>query len=59
MTQVKIDAGVALQEAQALVEYYRNRCLIQAQAIADLQAQVKALTPDPVDGEIITEEGAE
>lgn len=43
MTQtIPIDPRVALTEAQALAEHYRNRSLIQAQAIADLQARLAA-----------------
>lgn len=52
MSTVQINPSVALAEQQALTEYYRNRSLIQAQAIAELKAQVRALTPTPVDGEI-------
>lgn len=43
MTTVAIDPAVALAEAHALVEHYRNRSLIQAQAIADLQARITEL----------------
>lgn len=59
MSTVQITTSVALAEQQALTEYYRNRSLIQAQAIADLQAQITALTPAPIDGEIVSEEAAE
>ncbi|RKD61654.1 hypothetical protein [Rhizobium sp. WW_1] len=41
---VPINDLVALQEQAALAEYYRNRSLIQAQAIFDLQEQNAALT---------------
>lgn len=51
MSTVQIHPSVALSEAQALVEYYRNRCLIMAQAIADLRAQ--SAPQAPVDAEII------
>lgn len=57
MSTVQINPSVALSEAQALLAYYQNRNLIQAQAIADLQAQLAAQTP--IDGEIITEETPE
>lgn len=57
MSTVQIHPSVALSEAQALVEYYRNRCLIMAQAIADLRAQSAPQAPEPdhtpVDVEII------
>ncbi len=43
MKTVQITPSVALAEANALVEHYRNRSLIQAQAIADLQAEIAAL----------------
>ena len=59
MSTIQITPSVALAEQQALTEYYRNRSLIQAQAIADLQAQVAAQTPAPIDGEIVTEETSE
>lgn len=44
MTAVSIAPTVALTEARAEVEHFRTRSLIQAQAIADLQAQVAALS---------------
>lgn len=43
MTTVQIHPAIALQEAQALVEHYRQRSLIQAQAIADLQSRIADL----------------
>ena len=53
MSTVQITPSVALSESQALVEYYRNRTLIQAQAIADLQAEIQKLREEaehePVD----------
>lgn len=42
MTTVSISPTVALAETRAELEHFRNRSLIQAQAIADLQAQVAA-----------------
>lgn len=44
MTAVSISPNVALAESRAELEHFRNRSLIQAQAIADLQAQVAALS---------------
>lgn len=43
MTTIQIAPSVALAEANALVEHYRHRSLIQAQAIADLQAELATL----------------
>lgn len=40
---VTIAASVALAEAQAQLDFQRNRSLIQAQAIADLKAHIAAL----------------
>ncbi|MDQ1847662.1 hypothetical protein Q9299_05115 [Gemmobacter fulvus] len=40
---VTIAASVALAEAQAQLEFQRTRSLIQAQAIADLKAELAAL----------------
>lgn len=40
---VPINDLVALQEQAALAEFYRNRSLIQAQAIFDIQAELATL----------------
>lgn len=42
MTAVSITPAVALSETRAELEHFRTRSLVQAQAIADLQAQVAA-----------------
>lgn len=56
MATVNIDPRVVLGEAEALVDYYRNRGLIQAQAVQDLReenarlkAEIDARTPAPDD----------
>ena len=43
MTSVSIAPAVALAEADALIAHLRQRGLIQAQAIADLQARIAEL----------------
>ncbi|WP_323041586.1 hypothetical protein [Gemmobacter sp.] len=54
MSTVPIDPAVALAEAQALADYYRNRNLLLAQAVAELRARLQqqaAANPAPVDPE--------
>ena len=41
--QIPISPAVELQEMAALVSHYRNRCLIQAQAIAELTSEITTL----------------
>lgn len=43
MSTIPIAPSVALHEAQALAEFYRNRTLLLAQALAELRAQMGAL----------------
>lgn len=43
MHTVNIAPNVALSEAEAMIAFLRQRGLIQAQAIADLQARIAAL----------------
>lgn len=50
MPTVPIDPAVALGEAQAMVEYLRNRNLLLAQAIAELKAELAAPKPAPLTG---------
>ncbi len=59
---IPISPTVELQEMAALVSHYRNRSLIQAQAIAEataeiaaLKAEIEALKSPPAD----TKEGAD
>lgn len=42
MTTIRTSDAVAAREAAALAEYYRNRCLILAQALSDTQAAAAA-----------------
>lgn len=51
MASIEIAPSVALNESQALVEYYRNRSMLQAQAIADLQAEIQSLKNKEADNE--------
>lgn len=57
-TRIVIHPAVQAAETQALADHYRNRSLIQAQAIADLQAEIAdlqaeiaTLKPEQGDGE--------
>ena len=43
MHTVNISPNVALSEADAMIAFLRQRSLIQAQAIADLQARITEL----------------
>jgi len=47
MSTIPIDPAVALAEAQALTEYYRNRTLLLAQAVAELRARLRQLEAEP------------
>lgn len=47
MSTIPIDPAVALSEAQALAEFYRNRTLLLAQAVAELRARVRQLEAEP------------
>ena len=40
MTQIKIDPIVELREAHALVEFYRNRAMVNAQLAHDAEVRV-------------------
>ncbi len=40
VNKVTIETGVALQEAQALLDYYRNRSLILAQNLSDMEQEL-------------------
>lgn len=43
---VQIDPRVALSEAQAEIDWLRRRMLLQAQAITDLRAELRATAKD-------------
>ncbi len=53
---VPIAAATALQEAQALADYYRNRNLLLAQALAEARARIAALEADLAAAPAETEE---
>lgn len=50
MPTVPIDPAVALGEANAMVEFLRNRNLLLAQAVAELKAQLVAAKALPMTG---------
>lgn len=50
---------VALTEAQALIEHYRNRNLILSQAVADLRDQLAAARADQEPVAPVTAEDAQ
>lgn len=47
MSTVPINPAVALAEAEALVDYYRNRNLLLAQAVAELRARLRECEAAP------------
>lgn len=47
MSNPSVQPAVALAEADALIRHLYGRCLLQAQAIADLQAELAARPAPP------------